>query len=57
MGPIIEHADMRRTLMTMKALTQAARAICLVTAREIDMSRSRQGRRDAGAAAANARRC
>jgi acyl-CoA dehydrogenase len=39
MGPIIEHADIRRTLMTMKALTQAARAICLVTAREIDMSR------------------
>ncbi len=39
MGPIIEHADIRRSLMTMKALTQAARAICLVTAREIDISR------------------
>jgi acyl-CoA dehydrogenase len=39
MGPIIEHADIRRTLMTMKALTQAARAICLVTARETDVAR------------------
>jgi acyl-CoA dehydrogenase len=38
MVPIILHADIRRTLMTMKALTQAARAICLVTAREIDVS-------------------
>lgn len=38
MGPIVEHADVRRTLLTMKALTQAARAICLVTAREIDIS-------------------
>jgi alkylation response protein AidB-like acyl-CoA dehydrogenase len=38
MGPIIEHADIRRTLMTMKALTQAARAICLVTARETDVA-------------------
>ena len=39
MGPIIEHADIRRTLMTMKALTQAARAICLVTAKETDVAR------------------
>jgi alkylation response protein AidB-like acyl-CoA dehydrogenase len=39
MGPIIEHADVRRSLMTMKAMTQAARAICLVTAKEIDVSR------------------
>jgi acyl-CoA dehydrogenase len=38
MSPIIQHADTRRTLMTMKAMTQAARAICLVTAREIDLS-------------------
>jgi hypothetical protein len=38
MGPIIEHADIRRSLMTMKSLTQAARAICLVTAKEIDVS-------------------
>jgi alkylation response protein AidB-like acyl-CoA dehydrogenase len=39
MGPIIEHADIRRSLMTMKALTQAARAICLATARETDVMR------------------
>jgi alkylation response protein AidB-like acyl-CoA dehydrogenase len=38
MSPIIEHADVRRNLMTMRALTQAARAICVVTAREIDIS-------------------
>ncbi|HEU0061166.1 MAG TPA: acyl-CoA dehydrogenase family protein [Hyphomicrobiaceae bacterium] len=39
MAPIIEHADVRRALMTMKALTWAARAICLVTARETDVAR------------------
>jgi acyl-CoA dehydrogenase len=39
MSPIIEHADIRRSLMTMKALTQAARMICLVTAKETDVSR------------------
>ncbi len=39
MGPIIEHAVIRRKLMTMKALTQAARSICFVVAREIDVSR------------------
>ncbi|MGE3918624.1 MAG: acyl-CoA dehydrogenase, partial [Hyphomicrobiaceae bacterium] len=38
MSPIIEHADVRRNLMTMKALTQAARTICLVTARELDIA-------------------
>ena len=38
MAPIIEHANVRRKLMTMKALTQAARCICLATAREIDLS-------------------
>jgi acyl-CoA dehydrogenase len=38
MSPIIEHADVRRNIMTMKALTQAARAICLVTARELDVA-------------------
>jgi alkylation response protein AidB-like acyl-CoA dehydrogenase len=39
MAPIIEHADIRRSLLTMKALTQAARAICLVTAKETDVAR------------------
>ena len=38
MSPIIEHADVRRNIMTMKAMTQAARAICLATAREIDLA-------------------
>lgn len=38
MVPIIDHADIRRSLMTMRALTQAARGICLATAREIDIS-------------------
>ena len=44
MAPIIEHADIRRTLMTMKALTQAARAICLVTAQGDRRLAPRQGR-------------
>ncbi len=38
MSPIIVHPDIRRNLLTMRALTQAARAICLVTARELDVS-------------------
>jgi hypothetical protein len=38
MVAIIEHPDVRRTLMTMKALTAAARAICFSTARAIDLS-------------------
>ncbi len=38
MSPIIEHADIRRTIMTMKSMTQAARTICLVTARELDIA-------------------
>ncbi|WP_108881633.1 acyl-CoA dehydrogenase family protein [Anderseniella sp. Alg231-50] len=37
--PIIEHPDVRRMLMDMKAKTQAARSICYLTARAIDMSR------------------
>ncbi len=38
--PIIEHPDVRRMLMDMKAKTQAARSICYLTARAIDLSRS-----------------
>jgi alkylation response protein AidB-like acyl-CoA dehydrogenase len=52
MAPIIEHPDIRRSLMTMRALTQAARAICLVTARETDVAR-RSKDPAARAAAAN----
>ena len=38
MSPIIEHPDIRRTLLTMKAMTQAARMICLTTAASLDMA-------------------
>ena len=54
MSPIIEHADTRRNLMTMKALTQAARAICLVTARELDVSHAATDPAVKAAAAARA---
>jgi alkylation response protein AidB-like acyl-CoA dehydrogenase len=53
MAPIIEHPDIRRCLMTMRALTQAARAICLVTAKETDVARRAK---DAGERAAAANR-
>jgi alkylation response protein AidB-like acyl-CoA dehydrogenase len=36
--PIVAHPDVRRMLLTMRALTQAARAICYVTALAIDRS-------------------
>ena len=38
MAPIIEHADVRRMLATMRSLTNAARAICYATAEAIDRS-------------------
>ena len=37
-SPIIEHSDVRRMLMTMRALTHAARGICHLTALAIDLS-------------------
>ncbi|MDQ2954505.1 MAG: acyl-CoA dehydrogenase [Pseudomonadota bacterium] len=40
--PIIEHVDVRRMLLTMRALTKAARAICYATA--IALDRARRGR-------------
>ena len=36
MSPIIAHPDVKRMLMTMKALTAAARCICYLTAEAID---------------------
>ena len=36
MSAIVHHPDVRRMLMTMKALTQAARVICYMTADSID---------------------
>lgn len=53
MAPIVDHPDVKRMLMTMKAKTAAARAICLVTARELDLvERSRE---DAARQTAHAR--
>ena len=37
--PIIEHADVRRMLMTMKATTEAARALAYYAGGQIDLSR------------------
>ncbi len=42
-GTIADHADVRRMLMTMKALTAAVRAICLDTALSLDMARASEG--------------
>jgi acyl-CoA dehydrogenase len=39
MTPIVQHPGVARMLMTMKAMTAAARAICLMTAGSIDHSR------------------
>jgi acyl-CoA dehydrogenase len=44
MSPIIDHPDVQRMLLTMKALTQGARAICYACAEAIDMSRVANGR-------------
>jgi len=49
--PIIVHPDVRRMLLTMRALTQAARAICYATALAIDRSERSNG--DAGRSEAN----
>jgi acyl-CoA dehydrogenase len=38
MSPIIAHPDVRRMLMTMKAMAAASRVICLMTANAIDSS-------------------
>jgi hypothetical protein len=45
MSQIVKHPDIRRNLMTMKALTAAARAICYMTAEAID--RSHRGKDEA----------
>jgi alkylation response protein AidB-like acyl-CoA dehydrogenase len=52
MAPIIEHADVRRTLLTMKAFTAAARAICLATASAADLSHRGKDKSEREAAAA-----
>ena len=43
MSLIIEHPDIARMLITMKALTQGSRAICYACAHAIDMSHHTQG--------------
>ncbi len=53
MSPIVGHADVQRMLLTMKAETAAARAICYLTAAAID--RSRLGKDPAERAKAGAR--
>jgi alkylation response protein AidB-like acyl-CoA dehydrogenase len=40
MAPIIEHPDIRRMLLTMKAMTEASRALCYATAVAIDGAHS-----------------
>ncbi|MFI0845631.1 acyl-CoA dehydrogenase [Mesorhizobium sp. IMUNJ 23232] len=40
MAPIVHHPDTQRTLLTMKALTQAARSIAYCCAHAIDMARA-----------------
>ena len=43
MSPIIEHPDVQRMLLTMKALTQVARSITYSCAHAIDMSHATEG--------------
>ena len=43
MAPIVHHPDVQRNLLTMKALTQAARAIAYSCAHAIDMARVSAG--------------
>ncbi|WP_037413344.1 acyl-CoA dehydrogenase [Sinorhizobium sp. CCBAU 05631] len=43
MSPIIEHPDVARTLLTMKALTQGSRAIAYACAHAVDMAHASEG--------------
>jgi alkylation response protein AidB-like acyl-CoA dehydrogenase len=47
MAPIVHHPDVQRNLMTMKALTQAARAISYACAHAIDMAHHAEGEKRA----------
>ena len=40
MAPIVAHPDMQRMLLTMKAMTQASRAICYMTAAALDRAQA-----------------
>ena len=50
MSPIVEHPDVQRDLLTMKAMAQASRAIAFSCAHAIDMADSAEGRGDSDAA-------
>jgi acyl-CoA dehydrogenase len=50
MSPIIAHPDIQRTLLTMKAMTQAARMICLAAAGALDVAHLSQNADEAKAA-------
>ena len=52
-NPIIAHPDVKRMLLTMRALTQAARAICYTTALALD--RAKRGTSEAERTAAHER--
>ena len=52
-SPIIEHPDVKRMLLTMRALTRAARAICYATAVALD--RAQRGKDEAARKAAHER--
>ncbi len=43
MSPILAHPDVQRMLLTMQALTHAARAICYACAHALDMAHATQG--------------
>jgi acyl-CoA dehydrogenase len=53
-APIIAHPDIKRTLMTMRALTQAARTICYATAMALDRAERSDDKRARAAAHARA---
>ena len=50
-GAIIDHADVRRMLMTMRAQTYAARGICLATAVALDLAKASDDQKAAARAA------
>ena len=51
MAPIIDHPDIRRMLLTMKAMTEASRALCYATAVAIDAAHAGDKREEAQARA------
>ncbi|HZZ63454.1 MAG TPA: acyl-CoA dehydrogenase [Roseiarcus sp.] len=51
MAPIVEHADVQRMLMTMKAYVHAARGICHLTAASLDLATHGRTQEDRAAGA------